>query len=500
MKNKILVLSAVLVAAASGYFVGDMSADKTTSPNSNVSGGNAEPEVLHWVAPMDENFKRDKPGKSPMGMDLVPVYANENARPSIKNSILIKPSIAQNLGLRTDVAKLAPWTKHIHAVGELAWDGSKVSKVFVRAEGWLETFAIESVGQRITQGQNLFSIYAPNLLSAQQEFVAALKSGNGGLIENGRMRLLALGASSDQVDAIERSKRVQRLLPYVAERSGVVTALSVAEGSYVTPQTEIATIANTDQVWVEAELHESDVMAVKVGDSVRVSLVAYPGQRLEAKLVYIYPELNPKTRSAKVRAVLPNPDGLLRAGMFARLELISEQKSALQIPREAVIRARAGNRVVVAMGDGQFVVKPVLLGSESETVATVLEGLELGEAVVTSAQFLLDSEANGYQALARLGSLRTAESAATIMGFPQRGRIRLLHESIAVLDWLSKNTVFAVADDINLMPFNKEDRVSFELRETLAGEWVVERIEPLTDELERSTPSKEINHGAMNHD
>lgn len=496
MKTKIVTLGALVAAVAAGYFLGGMKPAVNTTENM----GSAEPDVLYWVAPMDSEFRREKPGKSPMGMDLVPVYSSEES--AAENSVSIDPAIAQNLGVRTAMAEIQPWTQRINAVGQVVWDGGKVTKVFARAEGWLEAFSIESVGQQVAKGQSLFGIYAPQLVTAQQEFVSALKSGNRMLVKNSRMRLLALGASATQVKEIERSKRVQRLLPYVAERDGVVTALAAAEGSYVTSKTEIATIAGTEQVWVEAEVHESDIAAVNVGDTVTVSLTAFPDKQLQATLAYIYPTLNPMTRTAKVRVVLPNVQSLLRAGMFARLQLLSEQAPALHIPREAVIRARAGNRVVVAMGGGQFVVKPVLLGAESDTVSTVLEGLEAGDKVVTSAQFLLDSEANGYQALERLTSLRNAEGRATIMGFPQRGSVRLLHEPIASIGWPAMNMVFTVADNVSLMPFNKEDQVSFVIRETLAGEWEITAIEPLLQQQHSASepPASEMNHGGMNHD
>lgn len=501
MKTKILVVVALLAAVTIGYFLGRTTASQSTGSSKD----NDEQEVLYWVAPMDAGYRREEPGKSPMGMDLIPVYAGTQS--AVENSISIDPAIAQNLGVRTSEAKLSTWEKRIEAVGEIVWDGSKISKVFARTEGWLETFSIESIGQQIKQGENLFGLYAPQLVTAQQEFVTALKSGNRGLINNSRMRLRALGVSSHQVAEIERSRNVQRLLPYLAERSGVVKSLAAAAGSFVTPKTEIATIVGTEKVWVEAEVHESDIAAVSVGDAVLVSLAAFPERQLKAKLAYIYPELNPMTRTAKVRAVLANPDGQLRAGMFARLALISEQKEALQIPRESVIRARAGNRVVVAMGNGQFVVKPVLLGAESNVTSTVIEGLNAGDFVVTSAQFLLDSEANGYQALQRLASLRFATGTAEIIGFPERGSIRLLHDPVDSLAWPTMNMVFAVADEINLMPFNKTDRVSFSIREKLDGEWEVTHIEPFLKlpTSDREPPQEGMNqeamdHGEMNHD
>lgn len=477
--------------------------------NSTSGKANYEPEVLYWVAPMDDNFRRDQPGKSPMGMDLVPVYAGEQT--AEENSVTISAATTQNLGVKTTEAVIKPWVTDVSAIGEVVWDGNQISKVYARAEGWLESFNLDSVGQRIAANELMFGLYAPQLVTAQEEYLQALRSGNQVQMNNSRRRLLALGLSDTQVRQLRSQRKAQRLVEHRVESDSVVLSLAVAKGSYVTPKTEIATVVNTDQVWVEAFLPETDAANLTVGDVVTVSLAAFPNETVEAKLDYIYPELERMTRTVKVRAIVANPARQLRAGMFARLAIRSTQAKALQLPSDAIIRMRDGNRVVVARGDGQFTVKPVRLGAESSTSVVIVEGLDAGDRVVTSGQFLLDAEANGQQALERLTAARAAEGTGTIWGFPRRGQIRLFHDEIESLDWPSMNMVFDVGRDINLMPFNKEDRVRFRIQENLDGDWLLTFIEPAGNAEDQASTESEpmsqqgldhdhMNHKGMNHD
>jgi len=495
MNIKITIPLVLLAGAALGYWGAQQAQPSAGNMTSEAS---AEPEILYWVAPMDANFRRDKPGKSPMGMDLVPVYAGEQA--GAENTVTISAATTQNLGVKTAEALVKPWVNSVTAVGEVTWDGNQVQKLYARAEGWLEKFNLNSVGQRISVGDPVYGLYAPKLVTAQEELLQALRTGNRVQINNSQRRLLALGLTEKQIQLVEKNRQTQRLVGYRVDSDAVVLSLEVAKGSYVTPTTEIATVVNTDQVWVEAFLPESDAARLSLGDPVSVYLPAFPNEVLEAELDYIYPELDRMTRSVKVRVVIANPTGRFRAGMFARVHIRSTQETSLQIPSQAVIRMRDGNRVVVARGDGQFTVKPVRTGAESATSVVIIDGLAAGDRVVTSGQFLLDAEANGQQALERLTAPRRATGTGTIWGFPRRGQIRLFHDEIESLDWSSMNRVFGVASDINLMPFNKEDRVRFHIQETLNGDWVLTAIEPMSNDDGQDSPnSKPMNHQGMDH-
>jgi Cu(I)/Ag(I) efflux system membrane fusion protein len=491
MNTKIITLLTLFAAVALGYFLG-----KGSGHYGAPMASDGEQEILYWVAPMDSNFRRDQPGKSPMGMDLVPVYAGGQSTDEF--SVSISASTTQNLGVRTDEAVIEPWVDAISAVGEIAWDSSKINKVYARAEGWLETLNLNSVGQQLRTGESLYGLYAPQLVTAQEEYLQALRSGNSGQINNSRRRLLALGLTTKQVEQLKQLRKAERLVDQRVDQSSVVLSLEVAAGSYVTPKTEIATLVNTDSVWVEAYLPESDAALVSVGDSLSVSIPAYPQVKVDARVDYVYPELDRATRTVKIRAIIDNSEGRYKAGMFARLDVNASQADALQVPIQSIIRMRDGNRVVVANGDGLFTVKPVRLGAESATSVVVLDGLQAGDRIVTSGQFLLDAEANGQQALTRLDSLKTAEGSATILGFPQRGQIRLEHDPIESLGWPSMNMVFAVSNSVNLMPFNKQDRVSIRISERLDGRWAITAIAPLADK--QSSMDMPMKHEGMQHD
>lgn len=491
MNTKIITLLALFAAVALGYFLG-----KGSGQDSTPMAIDSEQEILYWVAPMDSNFRRDQPGKSPMGMDLVPVYAGGQSTDEF--SVSISASTTQNLGVKTDEAVIKPWVNAISAVGEITWDGSQINKVYARADGWLETLNLNSIGQQLNAGDSLYGLYAPQLVTAQEEYLQALSSGSASQTNNSRRRLLSLGLSTTQVEQLKQRRKTQRLVDQRAERPSVVLSLEVATGSYVTPKTEIATLVNTDSVWVEAYLSESDASLISIGDPLSVSIPAYPQISVDARVDYVYPELDRTTRTVKVRAVINNPDGRYKAGMFARLDIKASHAAALQVPSQSIIRMRDGNRVVVANGDGLFSVKPVRLGAESANSVIVLDGLEAGDRIVTSGQFLLDAEANGQQALTRLNSLKTAEGSATILGFPQRGQIRLQHDPIPSLGWPSMNMVFAVSNSVNLMLLNKEDRVNIHISELLDGGWTVTSIEPLTDD--QPPMDMPMNHEGMQHD
>lgn len=478
MKSKLTLVCLVLLAAAGGYLAAGMG--KPLHQQGQATNQDEEPEILYWVAPMDANFRRDGPGKSPMGMDLVPVYAGDEA--GEEGAISINPAITQNLGLRLGMATLKPFQRDFEAVGSVAWSGNDISKVYARTEGWLESFELNAIGQTIRSGETIFGIYAPQLVAAQEEYLSALKSGSRTSIRASYKRLLALGVTESQITKLEKSKAAQRLLGYVADEDVVVLSMAAAKGSYVTAQTEIATFVDTRRVWVLAEVHESAASGLAIGQAATVIMPSLPGRSWKAEISYIYPELVMPSRTVKVRLELPNEDRQFRAGMLAQVAIQYTQESALQIPKESVIRAKGGNRVVVSLGAGSYVVRPVLTGAENGNSVVVLDGLKNGDEVVTSAQFLLDAEANGYQALERLRSLRSASGTAEIWGFPRWGQIRLYHDAIAELDWGAMNMVFEVADSVDLMPFNKEDRVRFEIRETLSGGWEVTSINHLEAE------------------
>ena len=356
------------------------------SDDGMVAGG--EKKIKYWVAPMDANFRRDKPGKSPMGMALVPVYDEPAGNGS---DVTISAAVEQNLGVRTALVEKTEFVQTVKAVGSTMWNEASISMLHTRAEGWLETFNIASVGDRIEAGEILFEVFSPMLVTAQNEYLIAKRSGNRGLLRASEKRLLSLGITESQIEALGRSGDVLQRLPHRAMRSGVVTELMVRPGMYVMPANNIATLANDNSMWLNVQVFESDAAQLQLGKAATIWFDAFPGERFSGRIGYIYPELEMPTRTITVRIELPNSDGRLKANMFARVVLESDARRALQVPREAVIRSGAGSRVITSIGDGSFNVAVVKTGSVNDSHIEILEGLAGGDRVVTSGQFLLDA-------------------------------------------------------------------------------------------------------------
>ena len=410
MNSKLSVAAGFLVAVTIAFLAGRMLDGSGTGTMTPADGG--ERDVLYWVAPMDSNYRRDEPGKSPMGMDLVPVYADEvDNQPGV---VRIDPTIVNNLGVRTATAERGVLARLIETVGYVAYDEDTVQHVHTRVDGWIERLVTKATGDAVEEGQLLFELYSPTLVNAQEEFLTATRSGNQTLLKASRNRLNALGMSRPEITRLERERTVNQRVSVRAEFDGVIANLGVREGIFVTPATEVMSVAKLDRVWVIAEVFERQSAWVQPGQRAVVELEYLPGRTLEGTVDYIYPELDPTTRTLRVRLRFDNPGELLRPNMFARVRIEAEGFGrVVNVPREAVIRGESMNRVVVALGDGRFKAKPVRLGIESGDRIAIRSGLEAGETVVVSGQFLIDSESNIDSALKRMSG--DAEDSSSAM-------------------------------------------------------------------------------------
>ncbi len=360
-------------------------------------------KALYWVAPMDPTYRRDKPGKSPMGMDLVPVYADDQAieGPGIR----ISPTVEQNLGVRTAPVMRQNLSRTINTVGYVTVNENNISKVNTYTDGWVKNLAVKTTGEYVAAGQLLFQIYSPTLVNAQEEYLLALKSNNGAIRKASHQKLLALGLAETQINKIGKSKQVSELVDYYAEQSGFVSDLQLKEGMYVKPGQNLIVLENLSDIWIIAEVFERQAQWVQKDQRVVATLAYLPGEKWEGKVEYVYPQLDPITRTLKVRLHLANPREALKPSMYADVTIFANPEiNVLTIPREAVIYTGEGARVIVSLGKGQYIARPVKLGIEAEERIVVLEGLKSGEVVVTSAQFLIDSESNLKASLARVTS------------------------------------------------------------------------------------------------
>ena len=392
---------AILVAIVIGVLIGRSMGTPDDMVGGTPAGG--EREVLYWVAPMDPNYRRDEPGKSPMGMDLVAVYADEvDGQPGV---VSIDPVIINNLGVRTRKAAYGPLSQRIETVGYVGYDEDTVQHVHTRVDGWIEKLATKATGDPVKKGQLLFELYSPTLVNAQEEYLTALRSSNKLLLGASKDRLAALGVSKGEVARLTKERTVHQRVRVYAEADGVIAHLGVREGIFVTPATEIMSVAELDKIWVLAEVFERQAAWVKAGQKAMVELDYLPGKMWHGVVDYVYPELDPKTRTLKVRLRFDNAAETLRPNMFSRVTIEAEGFGAVvNVPREAVIRGGSVNRVVVALGEGRFLAKPVKIGIESGDRVAIRSGISEGEEIVVSGQFLIDSESNIEAAMSRMES------------------------------------------------------------------------------------------------
>jgi len=357
--------------------------------------------IAYWVAPMDANYRRDEPGKSPMGMDLVPVYEETG---DDAGAVTISPAMVQNLGVRTAMTERGRLGRMIDTVGYVSFDESLIGHIHLRIEGWIEKLYVTNEGERVKMGDPLFELYSPTLVNAQEEYLEALKSKNQRLIRSSRDRLTSLDISSDQIDKLRKTRKVKQHVTFRAPQDGIVTSLNTPQGMFVKPATRIMSLVDLSKVWVQVEVFEQQVGWVKQGQPAEISLSFLPGQTWQGDVVYVYPELDKKTRTLRVRLQFDNPDESLKPNMYVNVKLYSGIKQdALFVPREAIINSGRMTRVLVAKEGGKFYAREVKTGIESGEYTEILDGLQEGEKVVISGQFLIDSEASLKGSLTRMG-------------------------------------------------------------------------------------------------
>ena len=362
-------------------------------------------EPLYWVAPMDPDYRRDRPGKSPMGMDLVPVYAEGDAGSS-PGTVRIHPNVINNLGVRTASVERGVLEPEIRTVGHVTFDENQLVHIHPRVEGWIQTLDVKAEGDPVTAGEPLFELYSPTLVNAQEELLLALNRNNPALIDAALQRLAALDVPERAIESLRRTRTVNQTIRIPAPQSGVLETLAVREGMYVSPGMNVMTIGPLDHVWLVGELYERQALFVREGDPISLTLDYLPGRLWSGTVDYVYPSLNETTRTVRIRAVLQNEDGALKPGMFGELRVRAARQDtpALLIPREALIRTGSQNRVVLALEGGRFKSVAVQPGHIGRDQVEILDGLEEGDRVVSSAQFLIDSESSKTSDFLRMDS------------------------------------------------------------------------------------------------
>ncbi|MCK4988307.1 MAG: efflux RND transporter periplasmic adaptor subunit, partial [Desulfobacterales bacterium] len=363
-----------------------------------------------------------EPGKSPMGMDLVPVYEEEGEDKEPASTIRIDPVTMQNMGVRLGRVERKLLTKYIRTVGNIIYDETKIYLVNTKFSGWIEKLYVNFVAEDVKKGQPLFEIYSPELVSAQEEYLLALKQssslsdssyssireGARRLLEASRTRLRYWDLTDEQIEQLAKSGKVRKTLKIFSPATGIVTKKNAFKGHYVKAGELQYEIVDLSTVWVDVDVYEYELPWVRKGMAAEMELAYIPGKRFKGRVLFVYPYLETKTRTAKLRLEFPNPGYQLKPGMYANIYLKSViAKDSLVIPQEAVIDSGVRKVVFVAMGKGKFQPRDVKIGLEgNDNDYQVLEGLKEGEEIVLSAQFMLDSESRLREAIQKMLELR----------------------------------------------------------------------------------------------
>lgn len=425
-------------------------------------------DILYWVAPMDPNFRQPGPGKSPMGMDLIPVYAGQEPSGD-PSEVTLSAAEINAIGVRTAIAQMSEISQRIETVGFVGYDEHLTSHVHTRVEGWIEALNVRAVGDPVRKGDILFEMFSPVIGSSSGDLVRAIEAGDSRIIEAARNKLRSHGVSDDQIVRIEASGELARNIEVSAPQDGVVISLEAAEGMYLQPGVRAVSLTDLSAVWLIVDVFERDI--ARMTDDMRAvaRFEHLHGRSFEGVVDYIYPELDPDTRTLPVRLRFDNSEGLLRPNMFGNVSLIPNQKRmALTVPTEAIIRTGAAERVILKTGEGTF--KPRLIttglrdnfgeGGRTE----VVQGLAPGEEVVASAQFLIDSESALSAGLMRMAPTDEAPARGTgeLIALDRENRSALIrHAALDALDWPAMTSHFPLRADIPLGRLEPGQQVAF---------------------------------------
>lgn len=399
--------------------------NQATGSATAETGANKERKIKYWRAPMDPNYIADKPGKSPMGMDLIPVYEGEGGQ---ETGIRVDPSFMQNFAVRTVKAQVGSIPVVIRTIGILDYNEKNLAFINTKFEGWIEKAYVNYVGEPVKKGQVLFEIYSPQLVTTQQEYLSAVQyvdklagRADPGAVERSRSLLNATAErlhywdiGDDQIAQLQKTGKVARTLKVVSPVSGVVAAKmsDSLEGMKLMPGMNVFKIADLSTVWAEIEVYEDQIRYMQPGRRADITVDSFPNRRWTGKVIYIDPTVNQQTRTLKAYVEIPNSDQRLRPQMYANVSIsVPSVSAAVKIPEEAVLHSGERSIVIVEKAKGLFEPREVELGTLGDGYREIRKGVRAGEAVVTSSQFLIDSESNLKEAIQKMLSERSAAPA-----------------------------------------------------------------------------------------
>lgn len=517
-KIKLIALSVLVVSAilASGYWLGAHQNSGAAIEHS-AAKDTVQPEILYYRNPMGLPDTSPVPKKDSMGMDYVAVYEGDAARED--GAIDISVARVQKLGVKSEAVMLRRLDRTLRVTGVITVNERLTYAIAPKFEGWVEKLYVNTSGQAVSKGQPLFDVYSPELVSAQREYAIALQ-GESALKEadsdaRGSMKQLADASLArlknwdipgDEIKRAAHDHQVDgksaRNLTYYSPVSGVVMEKRAVQGMRFMPGETLYQIADLSSIWVLADIPEQDIGQVKLGAIAQVSLDAYPAQSFEGRVAFIYPALNTATRTVQVRIEIANPKGLLKPSMYARVTLpVGEGTDVLSVPNSAVIDSGTRQVVLVQLAAGRFAPRNVKLGNRGVDYVEVLEGLQAGEQVVTSALFLIDAESNLKASLSTLAPnadskpAAISDAGATVAVQPpakaagvghqgqgvldeiyEDGSVGITHEAIRSLGWPGMSMDFELANSSLIKGIKPGSKISFEIVERKPGEWVITRL------------------------
>jgi membrane fusion protein, copper/silver efflux system len=370
----------------------------------------AQKKILFWVDPMHPAYKSDKPGKAPdCGMELVPVYDDGTAGAATSTvtgyaNVKLTPDRQQLIGVQTGVTEMRSLGRSVRTVGRVAVDEKRLFKISTKFDGYIEKLYVNVTGQQIRRGQPLFSVYSPDLLTTQQEYLLALRAAkeSPSLLAAARQRLLLWDITPAEITELERTGAARKSITIYSPTSGYVLNKIAVEGARVTPGEPLFEIANLDHIWVQADVYESELPYVRTGAPATSTLSYLPGRTWKGRVTFIAPTVDPVTRTVKVRSEFDNADGALKPDMFADVVIEQPARQTVVVPESAVLQSGTRSVVFLVKGDGTFEPREVSVGTKSDQFYEVRSGLKAGEKVVTQANFLIDSESRLKAALAEM--------------------------------------------------------------------------------------------------
>ena len=425
------------ISRLTGIDIGMTDTRKTTTAGGEDGAGQAkeseERKILFYRSPMNPAITSPVPAKDQMGMDYVPVYADQGASNQPAGTVSIDPVVEQNMGVRTGMAMFMELGRQVNAYGRIAWDEERIASVYPRFRGWLQEVKVTRTGDYIKKGQVLAEIYSPELVSTQQDYLLAVKALNAltpeavaempvleknarAMVESARKRLSLFGVSSQEIAGLEKSGRVRDSLEIRSSVSGTVIRTTAVEGRSVTPATELYAVGDPYHLWILADVYETDYAWINPGDPVKIRSAAFPGVTFTGAVDFVYPYVKKNTRTVQVRVAVDNPEGILKPDQYVSVNIVAGLRRVLAIPSEAVIRTGTRTLVFVQREPGKFEPRDVVTGVEDQGYTAIISGLKQHELVVKSAQFLIDSESSLREATLKMTEPAQAEEKASSSG------------------------------------------------------------------------------------